>query len=134
MLCALACLQRGDPLVAIRVLGGSLTHYACVPSCRRWRALRPSSICKAIASRHGVAGRRTILSKRRARHRGTKFPRRQDAERNECKQYDSLGDGERRFLLRWRQRVEEWHLLKGLNHADKHIQVQRDQGGRQHHE
>jgi hypothetical protein len=27
LLCALACLQRGDPLVAIRVLGGSLTHF-----------------------------------------------------------------------------------------------------------
>jgi hypothetical protein len=27
LLCALACLQRGDPLAAIRVFGGSLTHY-----------------------------------------------------------------------------------------------------------
>lgn len=27
LLCALACLQRGNPLVAIRVLGGALTHY-----------------------------------------------------------------------------------------------------------
>jgi len=27
LLCALACLQRGDPLASIRVLAGSLTHY-----------------------------------------------------------------------------------------------------------
>src|SRR5258708_13447196 len=92
---------------------GVVMNHAIVSFRVRGETLRPPRGSPRVSS-----------GERGAPRRGTKLLRCRDAECNECNQHDSLCDGERRLGLGGRQRVEEWHLLKGLDYADEHVQVE----------
>src|SRR5580698_5131090 len=93
----------------------SATHSAPAgldATCRRGAMCGP-----ALRERGGPGARAKLL-------------RRRYSQRNKGDEHDPLRDREGRFRLGRRQCMEERHLLKRLDDADEHIEIQGEQRGR----
>src|ERR1700730_12138864 len=81
--------------------------------------------------RLGKTGQDTPTSSRRPWRRSVGFRVKAldcpDSKHDEDGQDDQLGNDESRIGLRWRQRVEESHLLESVGDQNKDIQIEGDE-------